>query len=339
MRMPLYFPFAVASPASMVRLKSYFEKIAVYQALDYPTQKASAPGMDNDLWQIITPVAGDEKEIAAVLKDFKNYIDLHKDAPLAFLKAQSSRIPFFTDTSVSKIRSDLKNLAAGNAAAQNTAEPARDSLFAARLFLAAAKEHDVHYFDLLEAMASQEKMEQTLYDRIKGEPGDVERLFPALTQNADEDPGNTMTEERIKAWSVVLLHDSSPPGVFVTDSPAVMNYLESRGPRLTPVFSIDGLLTGQDKNEAMRKFKRELADVLDQCAAGPALDNAVCVPVIPSAESQEETGSLTVAVVPGVDPRKYFSSFAPRAATKIRTGIKTGYSSTVICRVSPPSFL
>ncbi len=335
--MPIYFPFTGVSAATNARLSACFEKVAVYQALGCYLQDKDSVWKDNDFLEIRQPVAGDEKKIADVIKDYKNWITLHEDGPLTFLKAQSTGIPFFTDTSVSKIRSDLKMRASSNAPSGNAAPPTPDIVFAARLFLAVAKEHDDHCFDLLKDMAAQEKMEQSLYDRIKGEPGDLNRLFLRLTKTVDEDPGNAMTEQRLRAWVVLLLHHPSPPGVFVTDSAAVMDYLESHGARMEIVFSIKGLLVRQGEDVAVRGFKRELWDVLDHLAARSAINKTVHAPAAPPLSPMEETVSLTVAVVPGVNSREYFSGFAPRSAAEAQTGGNSRYASTVICRVSSPS--
>jgi hypothetical protein len=334
--MPLYFPFTAVSPTASERLSACFERIAVYQALDCPLQNKDAMKADNDFLEFLQPVAGDEKKIAAVIKEYKNWIHLHEDAPLAFLKIRSNAIPFFTDTSVSKIRADLKNRTASDAHSENAAPTTADTVFAARLFLAVANEHDVHCFDLLKDMAAQEKMEQALYDRIKGEPGDLGRLFHPPAKSAEEDPGNAMTEQRLRAWSVLLLHDPAPPGVFVTDSPAVMDYLESHGARMEIIFSAENLLVRQDE-DTVRGFRKELSDALALLAAGSAISKTVHAPAALPAGSVEETVSLTVAVVPGVNARKYFGGFAPRTAAGTDTGGNTRYVSTVICQVSSPS--
>jgi hypothetical protein len=109
-----------------------------------------------------------------------------------------------------------------------------------------------------------------------------------------------------------------------------------QGPQLTPVFSIDGLLPCESEEEKMRRVKKDLADSLDRLASGSTISTVNHGPMIRPSESGQETVSLTVAVIPGMDARKYFSGFAPRAAAGSIQRIEPRYPSTVICRVGSP---
>jgi hypothetical protein len=328
---PLYFPFNAASSAATARLRTVFEKLGIYYAVDAPSANAPAMDIDDVFWETLKPVSQDEKKIKAMVKGFLQWITLHEGGISEYLKTGDDRVPFFTDTSVSKIRSDLKNRS-------KTADPLpivpaapEQALTAAGLFLALARAHDLFCFALFKDLADQQRMEQALYDQIKGDPGDLDRLFRRPAGGMDEDQGNILTEKRMTAWSIFLLNDPSPPSVFVTDSPAVMEFLQSEGFSLEPVFTLEGISTAMAEDEAAAEFKRELINVLGDLAEGSKTGRSVAVPAMPRANPGDRTVNLKVAVSPGMTPYRYFSRFAPPVPAFSKKEPQTPSGTTVIC--------
>ena len=223
----VYFPFTVPSPSAMRCLAACFSKTAVFRISDSNLPEHLISWEKSGFLDIRVPVSGKEKKIADVLRDYQNWSSLHENTPSAYLKHQSD-IPFYSDTSISKIRTDItRRIREKEAAAASDFNP-EERLFAARLFLALAEEYDLNQILMTEEFQAIDTMEKKLFGDLKGEAGEPDFLPSHPLDAVIEDPGCHMTEERIKAWALLMLKDETDSGVYATDSRAVFDFLHDQ---------------------------------------------------------------------------------------------------------------
>jgi hypothetical protein len=332
---PIYFPFTALLPETAPRLKSCFLQTTVYRIGSTPGEPNVASPTDDGSIRYRIPVQGDEERLAAVLREYKTWADIHDRTIAAFLKAQSSPVPFYNDTSVSKIRMDLKNRVSGKGMEKSN-EPDEDDTFAARLFLALAQEHDSHTAGVVDDLISIEKIEQDLYDRLKGEPEDIRRLQLTGGMDVHTDPGAHMTEERIRSWALMFLRDTGVFDVFVTDSRAVLNVLIDGDKEddilAEPVVTLDSVSMENNTPDA-GEFSRSFCRLLGELGETPQGPHPLTLPEIQEPEPGKKSVSVTVYVAWGVPPQHFFSRFVPGAKGVQNDLLPSPVKNTVICLI------
>jgi hypothetical protein len=119
---------------------------------------AESGGLD-----IRVPVKEDEERMDSILRDYRDWLNLHQGGDVAFLKTLKDAIPYFDETSTSRIRSDIRKKAEGPRSDKEPAIEKNDVLLQARLFLLAAQELDVQNFSIIREIRQFEEMEQDLF--------------------------------------------------------------------------------------------------------------------------------------------------------------------------------
>lgn len=232
----IYFPFTVVSGQTADALSACFKSVSVYQPSTHtpkaltekgglPSPKRRETGGEVFAAEIRRPVQSDEDKLEALAKDYKKWAELHQGAELNFFKFRHDD----DDHAIAHIRSELK----GYGIVQEAADP----LFNARLFLKIAQEFDLERQDVDREITAFEKMEKSLFEELRGED-DAEIEIPlekSLLRR--EDPGEFMTEERLNAWTRLMLEDSEVSDFFVTTSRAVFEFLAEKTPHLKPYSS------------------------------------------------------------------------------------------------------
>ncbi len=330
----IYFPFTTLLPNVAVLLNACFSKIVVYRIAETLFESHPASLQDNGSIRIRMPVSGDEERLAAVLKEYKNWADIHDEKAAAFLKTQD-QIPFYSDTSVSKIRTDLKDRIIGRQRGKNGESPVDDT-FVARLFLALAQEHDSYMAGVIDDLIAIDQIEKDLYDRLKGEPEDLTQL-PLSGSKSATDLGAHMTAERIRSWSLLFLKDTEEFGVFVTDSQSVLNHLvdadTGAGIDIEPLFTLASIPVPERRNPDTEAFHRTICQLLDGLAANSRVPESITLPERAKPGQGEKTVSLDVHVAWGIHPRRFFSRFASGKDGLPKVHLPSLFQNTVICLI------
>ncbi len=161
---PIYFPFTYVSEPVAEALASCFKQTVVYASSgDLP--ESMQKWMKNSILDIRTPVINDEDKLDAVIKDYKNWANIHKESGMAFFKSKKNTIPFFDDTYTSQIRSAIK---------QNPEPEKPDPVFNSRLFLHIAQEFDMQNWELTRDLDLFDDMEQKLIKELKGDDSEYQ---------------------------------------------------------------------------------------------------------------------------------------------------------------------
>jgi hypothetical protein len=188
------------------------------------------------LVEIRTPIDRDEDRLQAALAEFKAWARMNPTTSTAgagFFGARQGEIPFFDETTINRIRSDINRYRSADQQASD--QPAHqvdetEAGFSARLFLALAQDNDMTTerlnHDLKRFKAQEKNFLESLQDT--DETGfNRQKMGGAIWR---DDPGARLTAQRIRAWASLASADAQQPELLVTTSPAVIEaLLESSG--------------------------------------------------------------------------------------------------------------
>jgi len=243
-----YFPFTYLSEATARRLAALVGPVVVVQPIKTAVPAALNTLASQGLVEIRTPMTDDDDRLHAALREFTEWARMNPGRSTAgtdFLGARQGKVPFFDETAVNQIRSDLRQYSRSDRPADDS-----DDAFSARLFLALAQEND----------QAVDRLDQNL-ERFKT----MEKEFLEILEDADEagfsrealggdlwreDPGARLTGQRLRAWARLAAADDWIPDVLVTTSLAVVDALvEKAGDGGGFEKLADVLLDVSDENE------------------------------------------------------------------------------------------
>lgn len=226
---PAYMPFTHVSADSARLLAALVGTVVVYQPLGTRIPESLTRMASQGLVETRAPMSGGDARLQAALTEFRTWAQMNpgRSTPGAgFVGARQGEIPFYEETAISRIRSDLKRYRSPDQGPDDREEVA----FGMRLFLAVAQENDLagdlldrdlNRFSTLEQgfLEALNDADEVGFDR--GAPGGV------IWQ---EDPGARMTAQRIRAWARLAQADPAGPDLLVTTSAAVMEtIIEAHG--------------------------------------------------------------------------------------------------------------
>ncbi|BBO78931.1 hypothetical protein DSCW_63480 [Desulfosarcina widdelii] len=219
----VYFPFTYLSESTARRLAWLVGPVVVYQPLETAIPAEIKDLEAKGLIEIRTPLAGDEDRLRSALSEFTEWASLNPGKLTAgadFLGARQGEVPFFDETAVNRIRSDIKNY--GQA---GRTEAKMDEGFSARLFLVLAQENDRAVDSLGQDLDRFKAMEKDFLETLKDadEAGFSRKAYASTLWR--EDRGARSTGQRIRAWANLAAADENLPEVMITTSPAVADLL------------------------------------------------------------------------------------------------------------------
>lgn len=299
---PLYFPFTYIPKSAGKTLSACFRQTAVYQISGTKIPKDMQELSRNGILDICIPVEVNGKFLDNVLKDYRDWVNIHQGTETAFLAAMANKIPFFDENASSQIRADLKKIGK-----QIPAEEKPDPLFNAKLFLHMAQELDLQNAGLDQDLMDIDAMEDDFMKNLKWEDDDDHARAVARRQWDKNDPGHFMTTERINAWVSLMLQDPQASGLFITTSRAVLEHLIEIVSEMEKVIGLDAIPMGVDEDEALSNWQDDLMETLEMLATENwpvSMDNMSNPPEIPGSE---KSVSLTLYIVPNKTPYECFS--------------------------------
>lgn len=223
---PAFMPFTYLSAATARVLNALMGPVVIYQPSEKTIPDSLSALAAQGLVEVRTPVTGDSDRLDAALAEFKQWARMNpgKSTPGAgFIGARQGEIPFFDETTINRIRSEIKRHP------MPTYQTDREvAAFSARLFLAVAQENDSAGDSLDQDLERFKTLEQDFLESL-ADADDAgfsrEGIGKAIWQ---EDPGNRLTGQRIRAWAMLAAADAKPPKLLITTSPAVTDTLLER---------------------------------------------------------------------------------------------------------------
>jgi len=217
---PVYFPFTYINDTAARDLCACFGQVTVYQpgaqSIPENMERLAKEGM----LDLKVPVSEDEARLVALIKEYKEWGELHQKSDTAFLKAIGERVPFFDDTFSTQLASQIKKIRD-----ENYSKEKPDILFNARLFLCLAQDYDLVQDGINRDLISVYEMEKKL---LEGLTHDDEAFFCKNTGSslqAADDSGKYKIKERIEAWIYLMSNDKENPRFFITDSRDAFDFI------------------------------------------------------------------------------------------------------------------
>jgi hypothetical protein len=331
----VYFPLTYLTQKAARRVGACFSNVVVYQAMKAPEETRNFPG-----FQTVVPVSGDEQSLRKAIESYKAWAELHQGEVLADFKARMDEVPFYNENSIAGIKTELLKRSRNESESGPEEKTAPEqALFAARLFLAMAHEHDAGEDQLQEDLKGMKTLEQRLFDELKGETEDLdeELSFAEAIQSAGpEDPvEDFLADRRMAAWVRLALSDSRRTFVYVTPSRAALDFLLDEAlVAPEPLLDLRGIPVTPDENPKLAAWKQDLFKILEDVALNPDPSGKYVFPDVPKV-SGEETASLTVYRAPNMDPAAFLTRLTGQKDRSIEAGQKVApYQHTLVCLVS-----
>ncbi|MDQ1330679.1 MAG: hypothetical protein QG578_944 [Thermodesulfobacteriota bacterium] len=209
---PVYFPFTYINDDVARDLYACFGQVTVYQPSTHEIPENMRKLSDDGMLDIRVPVSGDETRIEALIKEYKEWGELHQKSDTAFLKAIGERVPFFDDTFSTQLASQIKKVRD-----ENYSKEKPDILFNARLFLCLAQDYDLAQDGINRDLVSVYEMEKKLLEGLTHEDEEFFIKKTGSSLQASDDSGKYKIKERIEAWTYLMSIDGEQPGFFITD--------------------------------------------------------------------------------------------------------------------------
>ncbi len=292
----IYFPFTYISKQAAETICSCFSQIDIYQPTAQGLPEEMAQLAESHSLGVRTPVITDDHKLDAVCENFTNWIHLHGGTQAHLLKTENNATPFFNESSTLQIKSTIK---------KGEIKEKPDPDFLARVFLKFTQDFDRQNTEIVKDLKSYENMEQNLFNTLKGEEAYV---FKADAKNDRiEDHGAYMTDERLTAWTRLMLFDPTAPDLFVTTSPSVINLLLDKTPGAKQILKLDSISLSETNHQGRAKWKKSLIEYIDRLGKNdvPELPSSLSAP--PDLIKSTKTTSFSLFLVEGETPCDFFT--------------------------------
>ncbi|MBC2696517.1 MAG: hypothetical protein HF982_14825 [Desulfobacteraceae bacterium] len=322
---PIYFPFTYISEPVLEALFAFFKQIVVYRPSNLKIPESMQKLADSDLLEIRIPVKGDENKIDDILKDYKSWANIHQGSEMAFFKTKPDIIPFFGESSTSQIKADIKKKKQKQ---QN--EKKQDSLLNARIFLHIAQEFDLQNWEINKDLLLLEEKTLNLIDNLKGED---ELSFKGNNREKAlkiDHQSEYMISDRIIAWTHFLQCDQDMSNLFITNSRSVVEYLIEKTPEAKIVLSIDSIPLTNSRDKKTEKWQKGLIKQLELFLENSLPASEDIKIKSPFDKNDGKKISLTLYLVPGESPYKFFTRSAWHRTPVKEINKKAGFNNTLI---------
>ncbi len=269
------------SAAVESRLAACFGQTAFYRPSDRPLPETMQAAVDADRLVVHTPIKAESDRLAELMKAYYAWAEENKGVDLSVFKGRESRIPFYEDTSISKIRQNIRDVGSERKKAE-----AGDPVFKARLFLEMAQELDRQNSELERSLDDVRMQEDSMLADLLGESGDPGGIESAFRAASVADPGAYMTGTRLQAWWQLARKGPVPGNLLVTDSRAVIEYLIEKEPGLQKTGLPVKLPFRPTGDQVPEDWQGRLLEYLVQLASQADAGNAaVDIPAVKAGEA------------------------------------------------------
>jgi hypothetical protein len=310
-------------------LATCFQRFIVYQPSGKKVPDEMQPWIEADVMEVRVPDQADDQTLEKVVKDFRSFASLHNDSgnlkTAAFL-GQHSAIPFFNETSTSRIVSDLKN-----SASSDSAETGSDPLFCARVFLDFAQDFDRQGDELNRGLGVHTQQSFELLKRLKGEKDIDSAALTLAAESKVDDCGEYMALARLQAWALLFQKDPVGSGLFVTRSKSIFNQLMAKLPATEKIIQSAGLAAVEIKDRAFDSWRDSFLKHLNRLVEtqwSGSKDIGLDLPL------QDDGGTnfkLTLYLVPGQIPGDFFAQYLEvRHPSKKQPNQKARFKNTLV---------
>jgi hypothetical protein len=289
---PLYFPFTHLSPRAAPALQAHFETLALLRPFAGPLPPAMQELERVGFLKIWAPAADDEGGPAAVLRRLQEWGERHAGGVGPAAAFWQERLGG-GEPSAFDLAARIKPRSSSDA---TSSEAGR--LRAVRVFLHLAQELDRQEDELLQGLASHDRLNARLMEGLMGRPGSG--ASPLANPGSSPHEAHRLAE-RLSAWSRLFVDRDRPRPLLVTTGAAVVDHLLERctGARRLPAGAGDGRAGA-------------LIPALAQWAEAPAERIAALPPAGEGLGTGLNQGGPIAFLFPGQAPRHFLGRFAGR---------------------------
>jgi hypothetical protein len=302
-----YMPFTYLSKPVASILHALFGTVAVLQPLKSAIPEELVDLSDQGLIEISAPAESDDERLSAALLEFTEWARMNPGTSLAgaeFFGTRQGEVPFFDETSVNRIRSEIKH---HGSTVDERGES--DFLFSARLFLALAQENDRATDSLDRDLETFKAMEKDFLASMM-DAGDTRFNRQSLgTQLWQEDQGAKLTQQRLRAWATLALAGNLPD-FFVTTSCATMETLEEHFGSIAKLEKLAAFTTKCPSSDETGRFKPLVEELLQQTDLSMIDPQSLRFPDVES--SFTDRIQLSIYKVANMGPTAFLQSVAPK---------------------------
>jgi len=295
---PIYFPFTFISSRAFSNLSAFFQKFAAYATLPLDTPAAPAKLAEASMLELRTPIEDENGVLENLVNNYREWGQMHQADNLSYFKTRPEADPYVDESSTPRIQSAIR----GDGQHKLDAELPDD--LKARLFLHLANEYDAKQAELQQALSSIENMEKNLFQEIGGTRPDSSLPQKESIEFGNADAGSYMTQKRIDAWNLLLQHDATLNGLFVTTSSAVLAHLLEQADTAEKIGEYcPGSATASESTDWQTRFKHFTEELIHSTAHSdrgePPLSN--------SAEADTGSPVCKLYLIPGQSPLAFFN--------------------------------
>jgi hypothetical protein len=305
---PIYFPFTYVSDPVAKALSACFGQFVIYRPVSENLSEQMQLWINRGVMDVRVPVTENENELKTAVKNYQIWADLHRKGlseKTAILKTRMDSLPFFSEFSFSKIVEDMKEKIHYNS---NTQIP--DPVLAARIFLYFAQEFDRQNYELSCDLNLYDQQEEELIRQLKMEDDPVVGQFRNAPMTLPNPFADYMISDRLAAWTRIFCQDSEVSGLFVTHSPAILEYLRDRASTVARVMNIESIPLGEENYGERESWQERLALNLVRLVENKqtaSSEESIEQLDLPTAEN---TVSLSIYRVPDQTPHEFFTHCA-----------------------------
>ena len=289
---PILFPYtSVSSDLRNVALQ-FFPSLTLIQ----PMESALGGDADSDSGADIivhVPAKDRQPELESLIKAYHLWAQQHPSTDLSAWAGRKEAVPFFDETAVARIQSQIRR--------GDLKQAASDPLFDCRLFLGIAQEFDRQMAESARSLETFRKAEVRMMRELKGE------METAPAKAGDSVPLTTslayMIPRRLKAWAALYLRAPLRDGIFITSGPDVIDHITTIG---VPgrIHRIGTLVPPKSRNILIQRLESAVNAPWPHGGQDPPITGD-------KSPLNQQDLRLAVYMVPDVSPEHFFATFAP----------------------------
>ena len=299
---PHLFPFTYVSAPDMANCRCFFQGIKVFQFTPKHVPSKMQAYLDAGLVQPVWPDGPTRLSFETALAETENWAQSHRLGAASYAKGYQDRIPFFDETSVTRIRQEIRK-AGQQGHATNTAE---NKILTAYVFLHMAQVFDIQNQTVAQQMQQQASMEKNLYEDLRG----ATHLEHLDRSKVDDDPAQFMLLDRIKAWSRVWMAAGDSQDYFITTRQSVITLIQEHLQESEEFISVATVPAIDPDAQTAKAQYQDLGAYCHKLAStDQAHINESGLLDIYSPSSALSDG-MQIYLLPGIKPHQLFSRFS-----------------------------
>ncbi len=339
---PIYFPFTYMSGLVLSSMTTCFEQTCAIQPSPHTVPEGMRRWAAEGFLHLRYPETVDNKLLAAVCRDYRQWAETHGQGALSYLKAGGDVMGFYDEMFSSQIGSDIKKYRPDGMDTHSRPPKETDPEFTACVFLSLAQEFDIQQDLIHQGLFRFREMEKDLMERLKGE-NDFHAGSPAepMAEPA-QDPGAYMTARRMESWGRLISRDPSwgaeAPDLYVTHSPSVMSLVLETFAAAERVVTLEAIPVMETDTLERQDWRGRLDAYIHRLLENPRTAREENFEP-PAGETSSPRMVLTLYRVPGESPRNFFSRFIRKPALPVPPEPRmNGASDTLLALVTYQGF-